>query len=254
MFDWSKIIIPFISITLLLLFFSGFRRIISLSAIILFLILIPLFYLFFRNLLLSIFVGICIEIFIFDMLDGLEEKRKVLLHKQLIEFTGNMVIMLKAGKTVRSTFKESVGLFKNPLNSFIKVIANEFELNSSFEEAIDRFSKSCRSRDVFLFASALKINDKIGGDLAFILDNIAETLRHSLEIKSQLNTLSLQSRYSGNIIALLPVIVLILLYIFMNSTMHAFFSTTLGTILLFSGGVLEIAGIAVMKKIINSTN
>ncbi len=233
---------------------NGYTRRKKLSLIILFFILTALFYLFFRNLLLSIFVGACVEIFIFDLLDGLEEKRKVLLHKQLIEFTGNMIIMLKAGKTVRSIFKGSVGLFKNPLNSYIKVITNEFELNSSFEEALDRFSKSCRSREVFLFASALKINDKIGGDLAFILDNIIETLRHSLEIKSQLSTLSLQSRYSGNIIAFLPVMVLVLLYIFMNSTMQAFFSTTLGTILLFSGGILEIAGIAVMKKIINSTN
>ncbi len=287
MFDWSKIIIPFISILFLFLFFSGIRKIISwpglnrrgrnknhtglrskltgviiagysrskkLSLIILFFILTALFYLFFRNLFLSLFVSICGEIFIIDLFNGLEEKRGVLLHKQLIEFISNMTLMLKAGKTVRGTIKESVGLFKNPLNSFLKEIANELELNSSFEEALDRFSESCRSREVFLFVSALKINDKIGGDLAFILDNIAETLRHSLEVKSQLATLSIQSRYSGNIISLLPIIALVLLYAFMNSTMQAFFSTTFGTVLLFIGGVLEITGIVVMKKIININN
>ncbi len=287
MFDWSKIIIPFISILFLFLFFSGIRKIISwpglnrrgrnknhtglrskltgviiagysrskkLSLIILFFILTALFYLFFRNLFLSLFVSICGEIFIIDLFNGLEEKRGVLLHKQLIEFISNMTLMLKAGKTVRGTIKESVGLFKNPLNSFLKEIANELELNSSFEEALDRFSESCRSREVFLFVSALKINDKIGGDLAFILDNIAETLRHSLEVKSQLATLSIQSRYSGNIISLLPIIALVLLYAFMNSTVQAFFSTTFGTVLLFIGGVLEITGIVVMKKIININN
>ncbi len=287
MFDWSKVIIPGISILFLFLFFSGIRKIISwpglnrrvrnknptgwrlklagaitagysrskkLSLMILFLILTALFYLFFRNLFLSIFVSICAEIFIVDLFNGLEEKRGVLLHKQLIEFISNMTIMLKAGKTVRGTIKESVDLFKNPLNSLIKVIANELELNSSLEEALDRFSESCKSREVFLFASALKINDKIGGDLAFILDNIAETLRHSLEVKSQLSTLSIQSRYSGNIISLLPIIALVLLYAFMNSTMQAFFSTTFGTVLLFLGGVLEITGIIVMKKIISTNN
>ncbi len=286
MFDWNKIIIPFISTLFLFFFFSGLRKIISwaglnrkykdknnigsglkiagaiitgysrskkLSLVILFSILTALFYILFRNIFLSLFVGISIEIFIFDIFNGLEEKKRVLLHEQLIEFINNMILMLKAGKTVRSTIKGSVGLFKNPLNSFIKVIANELELNSTFEEALDRFSESCRSREVFLFVSALKINGKIGGDLAFILDKIAETLRHSLEVKSQLATFSLQSRYSGNVIALLPIIVLILLFIFMNNTMQAFFSTTFGTILLFSGGVLEISGIAIMKKIINIT-
>jgi len=222
------------------------RRILSLF---IFIVLTLVFYLLSRNIIFSLFVGLCLEIYILDLLNGFEEKRKELLHNQLIEFISNMTVLLKAGKTVRSIFKDSANWFKDPLRIHLLEVANELELNSTLDEALDRFSEKCRSREANLLVSSLKINNKIGGDLISILDNIADSMRHNLKLKSQIKTMSLQSRYSGNIISIFPIIVLILLYIFMNKTVVDFFSTGPGVILLFIGGVLEIAGVIVMKKI-----
>jgi len=222
------------------------RRVLS---VFIFIVLILFFYLLSRNIIFSLFVGLCLEIYILDLLNGLEEKRKELLHSQLIEFISNMTVLLKAGKTVRSIFKESANWFKDPLSTHLLEVANELELNSTLDEALDRFSQKCRSREANLLVSSLKINNRIGGDLISILDNIADSMRHNLKLKSQIKTMSLQSRYSGNIISIFPIIVLVLLYIFMNKTVVDFFSTSPGVILLFIGGVLEIAGVLVMKKI-----
>jgi len=222
------------------------RRILS---VFIFIVLILFFYLLSRNIIFSLFVSLCLEIYILDLLNGLEEKRKELIHSQLIEFISNMTVLLKAGKTVRSIFKESANWFKDPLSTYLMEVANELELNSTLDEALDRFSQKCRSREANLLVSSLKINNKIGGDLISILDNITDSMRHNLKLKSQIKTMSLQSRYSGNIISIFPIIVLVLLYIFMNKTVVDFFSTSPGVILLFIGGVLEIAGVIVMKKI-----
>ncbi len=218
-------------------------------SVFIFIVLILFFYLLSRNIIFSLFVGLCLEIYILDLLNGLEEKRKELLHSQLIEFISNMTVLLKAGKTVRSIFKESANWFKDPLSTYLLEVANELELNSTLDEALDRFSQKCRSREANLLVSSLKINNRIGGDLISILDNIADSMRHNLKLKSQIKTMSLQSRYSGNIISIFPIIVLVLLYIFMNKTVVDFFSTSPGVILLFIGGVLEIAGVIVIKKI-----
>lgn len=222
------------------------RRILS---VFIFIVLILFFYLLSRNIIFSLLVGLCLEIYILDLLNGLEEKRKELIHSQLIEFISNMTVLLRAGKTVRSIFKESANWFKDPLSTHLLEVANELELNSTLDEALDRFSQKCRSREANLLVSSLKINNRIGGDLISILDNIADSMRHNLKLKSQIKTMSLQSRYSGNIISIFPIIVLVLLYIFMNKTVVDFFSTGPGVILLFIGGVLEIAGVIVMKKI-----
>ena len=217
--------------------------------IILFFILTLCIYLLSGNLVFGLFTGICLEIYILDLFKSFEEKRKDLLNSQLIEFLNNMAVMLKAGNTVRSIFKSSAGLFKEPLGIYLMETANELELNSTLDGALDRFSQKCRSREADLLASSLKINNKIGGDLIPILDNVTDSIRHNLKLKSKIQTMSVQSRYSGNIISIFPVIVLILMCIFMKEAVMGFFSTAVGVTLLIIGGILEIAGIAAIKKI-----
>ena len=217
--------------------------------IILFFILTLCIYLLSGNLVFGLFTGICLEIYILDLFKSFEEKRKDLLNSQLIEFLNNMAVMLKAGNTVRSIFKSSASLFKEPLGIYLMETANELELNSTLDGALDRFSQKCRSREADLLASSLKINNKIGGDLIPILDNVTDSIRHNLKLKSKIQTMSIQSRYSGNIISIFPVIVLILMCIFMKEAVMGFFSTAVGVTLLIIGGILEIAGIAAIKKI-----
>jgi len=218
-------------------------------AVLIFLILNLSVYLLCRNFIFSLFASLCLEIFIIDLLKGFEERRKDLLNSQLVEFLNHMAVMLKAGGTVRSVFKSSVGWFKEPLNSYLLEVANELELNSTLDEALERFSQKCKSREALLLISSLKINNKIGGDLIPVLDNVADNIRHNLKLVSQIKTMSLQSRYSGNIISIFPIIILIMLCIFMSDAVMDFFSTGIGIISLIIGGVLEVAGIIIIKKI-----
>jgi len=220
-------------------------------SVIVYAVLVSFFYLLFKNFIFSLLAGLCLMIYLMDFLSGLEEKRRNLLSIQLVEFISSMTVLLKAGKTVRGIFIDSADWFKDPLKAHLYETANELELNSTLDEALDRFSKGCRSREVDLLTSSLKINSKIGGDIISMLDAIAERVRHNLKVRSQMKTMSLQSRYSGNIISLFPIIVLIAMCIFMNRTVLDFFSTDIGIVLLIAGGVLEIAGIITIKKIVS---
>jgi len=213
--------------------------------------LIIIFYTLCKNIAFSIFLCTVIVIAISSFLGSLKSRKEEILHKQLIEFINNTIVMLKAGKTMRNIFKESISWVKNPLQTYLKKLVNRLELNISFDDALDDFADSCGGNEARLLVSALKINNRIGGDLLFILGSIAETLQNSLKVRSSARTITLQSRYSGNIIAFFPVIILIFLYIFMNSTVIDFFSSRIGNICLVIGGFLEIAGIFLIKKILD---
>jgi tight adherence protein B len=162
--------------------------------------------------------------------------------------------MVKAGKSVRNIIMESVEWIKMPLKYYIKGLSNELNLNFLFDEALDNFARRCSSREAVLISTALKLSNKIGGDLVFVLNNITETLQESLKTKSKVNTITLQSRYSGNIIALIPVLILVFLFFSMNSSIQEFFSNRIGNIFLIIGGILEIAGILVIRKILSVNN
>lgn len=145
-------------------------------------------------------------------------------------------------------------LTQQPLKNYLKYLADELDMNSSFDEAFDNFAENCSSRESQLISTALKLNNRIGGDLVFILGNIIETLQESLRIKANSRTVTLQSRYSGNFIALMPVIILAALFFFMNIQIQEFFSSKIGSIFLITGGLLELSGIIIIRKILNAKN
>ena len=69
--------------------------------------------------------------------------------------------MLKAGKTIRNIFKESLSWVKNPLQAYLRKLINRLELNFSFDDALDTFADSCGGNEARLLVSALKINNRI---------------------------------------------------------------------------------------------
>jgi len=211
-----------------------------------------IFYLLFGNLIFSIILGVCMAVVMDEFASSLNKKHDLKLHMQAISFISHMILMLKAGKTVRQVFKSSLNWTKNPLRLQLEILVNELQLSIPFEDAVDNFSARCSSREIKLLASALKINHRIGGDLIFILENIIESLRHSLQSRSKAKTLTIQSRYSATIISFFPIFALVMLYFFMTERMTAFFSSSFSNVILLVGGLLEIAGIMVMKKILGA--
>ena len=209
-----------------------------------------IFFILFSNIVLAIFIAImCTGIFI-EFLDGIMRKRKEALDLQLIEFITNIIIMLKAGKEIRQIFKESLSCIKKPLNSFIRVLVGEVELNISMDTALDNFAAGIGGREVNLLANAIKINRKIGGNLLFILENIIKTLQENLKIRSSIKTQTAQSRFSGNFISLFPLAGFIFMYFFLNSSLKEFLSSKPGAILLAAGAMLEFMGFFIIKKIL----
>lgn len=211
-----------------------------------------IFSLWFKNILAGFFVAICITVFISGIFNDRKEQRLYRLHCQLIDLIGHIIIMLRAGKTLRYIFLNSWRRFEAPLGIYLKEVADNLEINPDLEETLELFEKRSASNEVKLITSGLKICNRIGGDMVHVLNSVSATLRQNLKSRSRLNTLILQSKYSANIISLFPITALIVLYIFYGDIVMDFFSSRAGIIVLSAGGMFELAGIVMMKKIINT--
>jgi len=233
-------------------FFKKNKKIAKLFVILFFIFLIIILFLLFKNLTFSVFISICLFIIFQEVFDILSEKKALIINNQLMELIINMILMLKAGKTVRNIIKEYPIHTKPPMSIYLKKLSNQLEINISFDKAMDDFAENCRNREVFLFSNALKINNKIGGDLIFVLESISESLRDSLKIKSSINIATIQSRYSGSIIAMMPVAILVIMFFLMNNVIQSFFSTRTGNTCLIIGAALEISGIMIMRKMLRT--
>ncbi len=204
-----------------------------------------------RNIYFCLFISLFITIMIWDYFTMMQKRKIENIHVQLIEFLMHMIILLRSGKTVRTVFIESIDFTKSPLKDLLKRLNNQIQFKSSLEESLDDFMMQSGSEEVQIFVTALKINNKIGGDLITVLNKLIDTLKKSLEMRSRLKTATLQSRFTGNVISFFPIVIFILLMLFMKNSMDDFFSSHFGNLMIIGGGILELSGFFYIKKIIN---
>jgi tight adherence protein B len=98
----------------------------------------------------------------------------------------------------------------------------------------------------------------VGGNLAEILDTIAETIRERVRIKGEIRTLTAQQRLSGYIVGFLPVGLLLILMViapkFINPMFQKppdLFGIPLGVFLLGIGGVMMGIGFIFIRRIVS---
>jgi tight adherence protein B len=96
---------------------------------------------------------------------------------------------------------------------------------------------------------AVGLQRQIGGNLAELLNAVAQTMRERYSLKRQIRALSAEGRLSSYILSILPFVMFFLLLMFNSTFLSPLYSTPLGFVLLSAAAVLMIIGIIWMKKI-----
>ena len=184
---------------------------------------------------------------------------------------------LMRARTVRlrafeEQFPESIDLLTrairagHPLASGMRMVADEGppavadEFRQTFEEQrfglpfadallgmVDRVNLV----DVRIFAIAVLIQREVGGNLAEILDNLADTIRGRFYIRRQLRVYTAQGRLSGYALAALPVFVGVCTFLIQREYMMLLFTTAIGKLLVFTAILLQFFGVIWIRNIIN---
>ncbi len=127
----------------------------------------------------------------------------------------------------------------------------EMNLGTPTEEALENLNTRVGSEDLELVVTAVLIQRQVGGNLAEILDNIAGTIRERVRIKGEIKTLTAQGRISGIIIGLLPIILAGILSFLSPGYLKPLVEHPMGRAMLLAALVMEVAGLILIRRIIN---
>ena len=105
--------------------------------------------------------------------------------------------------------------------------------------------------DVRIFTIAVLIQREVGGNLAEILDNLAETIRGRFYIRRQLRVYTAQGRMSGYALAALPVVVGTATFMMQPDYIGLLFNTGMGRALVVTALLLQGIGVIWIRNIIN---
>lgn len=175
-------------------------------------------------------------------------------------------------RSFEEEFPESIDLLTrairagHPLASGMRMVADEGpvvvaeEFRQTFEEQrfglpfndallgmVDRVNLV----DVRIFAIAILIQREVGGNLAEILDNLADTIRGRFYIRRQLQVYTAQGRMSGYALAALPPVVGFITFLMQPDYIGLLFNTAMGQALVVTAVLLQLVGVVWIRNVIN---
>jgi tight adherence protein B len=117
--------------------------------------------------------------------------------------------------------------------------------------ALDEMVERSGSGDLALVVTAINVQHELGGNLAQTLDIISETVRDRIRIKREIDVFTSQQRFTGVILALLPVGMGVVLYVMNPTYMKHLFDPGITRVMLIAAVVMEIIGFLVIRKILD---
>jgi tight adherence protein B len=126
----------------------------------------------------------------------------------------------------------------------------EARLGVEIEDALSSIAERMGSVDFEWIVMAIRIQREVGGNLAELLNSVAETIREREYLERQVLALSAEGRLSVWILGGLPPGFMAYLLVANPEYLQPLISTTIGYVLLGTMGVLLVSGILWMKKLV----
>jgi len=182
----------------------------------------------------------------------LKHKQNARLQAFNLQLGDALVIManaLRAGFGFHQTMETVRKEMPPPIAAEFAWTLREMNLGFSYEEALTNLSKRVGSEDLDIVVSGIIIQRKVGGNLAEVLDNISATIRERVRIKREIRVLTAQGRLSGLIIGILPLVLVFAMLVINPGYFNVMLREPAGVAVLAAGGVLEVLGIIIIRRL-----
>lgn len=183
-------------------------------------------------------------------LQYLRKRREALFHQQLPDTLELIAGALKAGYSFLQAVDITVQETAPPMSSEFKRVLSETRLGLSLEQALDHMAERVQSTNFNWTAMAVKIQREVGGNLAEVLETLADTIRQRDRVYRQIKVLTAEGRLSAVILFLLPLALGALLFVLNPQYISVLFTTSAGLALTASAVVLMIVGGVWLRKIV----
>jgi tight adherence protein B len=158
---------------------------------------------------------------------------------------------LRAGHSLASGIQLVSEQLPDPVGTEFALVFHEQNLGIKVEEALMNLANRVDQLDVRFFVTAVLIQRQTGGDLAEVLDKIGSIIRQRIELFGQVKALTAEGRLSGWVLLALPVLVF-----FVSLHLNPDYAGMLihdkdGKLMLYMAIVMQLLGMAMIRKIVN---
>jgi tight adherence protein B len=169
---------------------------------------------------------------------------------QLPETLELMVRALRAGHGLMAAVEMVAREVPDPIGGEFRKCFEEQNFGLDFRETMLNLTERVSIHDVQLLVTALLIQKESGGNLAEILEKVAYVIRDRFRLRRQIRVHTAQGRLTGVILALMPVVCGVGLYLVNPEHMSKLWTHPTGLKLMYASVVMTTVGALVIRKII----
>jgi tight adherence protein B len=177
-------------------------------------------------------------------------QRQKKMGEQLADVLSILASSLRAGHSFLQSLDQVASEISEPSATEFHRTVSEIRLGRSIDEAMIAMADRVGSEDMRWAVMAVNVQREVGGNLAEVLDIVANTVRERSYIHRQVRVLSAEGRFSIGILMALPVGLFAYLSLINPEYVSPLFTHPIGRIILLAGGSLMVAGFFVMRRIV----
>jgi tight adherence protein B len=157
---------------------------------------------------------------------------------------------LSAGYSLAQSLDGVVNQGEQPISGEFGRALAESRLGVPIERTLEHVAERMDSEDFRWVVLAIQIQHKVGGNLAEVLQTVAQTMRERVQLHRHVRALSAEGRMSAYILGGLPVVFALYLLAARGEYLRPLYTTHMGLAMIGAALVLFLLGSVVMKKMI----
>jgi len=173
------------------------------------------------------------------------------LREQLPDVLTIMASSLRAGHSFLQSLDTVAKEITQPAAAEFQRVVAEIRLGRPAEDALEALADRVGSPDFKWAVLAVNIQREVGGNLAEILDNVADTLRERAMLRRQIKVLTAEGRLSAWVLAMLPLGIGLYMFAVNPDYIKVLFTETIGWVMVITALSLLVLGVLWMRKIVN---
>ena len=156
---------------------------------------------------------------------------------------------LRAGFPLIGAFELVSQEVDPPLGATFARICQAQSMGESLADALRQAAQDNPSPDLKLFVTSVLIHLRTGGNLADMMDRLAEVIRDRIRLSRRVRVLTAQTQFSKRVLAALPLIMFVVLNLINPRYVEPLYATGVGRMLLLITVILLLLGIFVMNRV-----
>jgi tight adherence protein B len=158
---------------------------------------------------------------------------------------------MRAGHAFSVAIEMAHREFSDPLAGELRRAFEEQNLGQPLDIVLRKLGQRIPSMDVQFFVSAVLLQKRTGGNLAELLDKLAQLIRERFKLRARIRAVSAQGLMSGRILSAIPAGVGLMMFIVNPQYARFFVVDPVGHQLLGAALGLQLVGYLIIRKIVH---